>query len=211
MIKQAVFGCKTMKKTQINKIIGLTGQSGAGKSTVRGIFERNGFEVIDCDSVAREIARKRAFLDEISERFGDRLLNEDGSLNRLETASMIYGDSTKYSEYCGIIFPYITYDIMRKIELAAGDVLLDAPTLFEAGIDSLCSDIISVIADEKLCGERISKRDGISLKKARERLSSQHCADFFKEHSDYIIENSGSENELCEKALAIIGQLKGKQ
>lgn len=200
-----------MKKTQISRIIGLTGQSGAGKSTVRGIFEQNGFEVIDCDSVAREIAGKKAFLDEISERFGKKLLNVDGSLNRAETASMIYGDRTKYSEYCGIIFPYITYDIMRKIEFAAGDVLLDAPTLFEAGIDALCTDIISVIADVKLCAERISKRDGISLEKARERLSSQHCADFFKEHSDYVIENGGSEKELCEKTLAIIEQLKGKQ
>lgn len=195
---------------QNRRIIGLTGQSGAGKSTVRGIFERNGFEVIDCDGVAREIARKKAFLDEISERFGEKLLNEDGSLNRAETASMIYGDSTKYSEYCGIIFPYITYDIMRKIEFAAGDVLLDAPTLFEAGIDALCSDIISVIADEKLCAERISKRDGISPEKAKERLSSQHNALFFREHSDYVIENGGSEKELYEKAMTLIEKLKGK-
>lgn len=195
---------------QNNRIIGLTGQSGAGKSTVRAIFEKSGFTVIDCDGCAREIAGKRAFLGEISKRFGEKLLNEDGSLNRAETASMIYGDRTKYSEYCGIIFPYITYDIMRKIENSAGDVLLDAPTLFEAGIDALCTDIISVIADVMLCAERISKRDGISLEKANERLSSQHNALFFREHSDYVIENGGSERELCEKTLAIIEQLKGK-
>lgn len=193
-----------------NRIIGLTGQSGVGKSTVRAVFEENGFSVIDCDGAAREIAAKRAFLDEISERFGKRLLNEDGSLNRAETAAMIYGDRTKYSEYCGIIFPYITYYIMRKIENAAGDVLLDAPTLFEAGIDALCTDIISVVADTKLCVERISRRDGISLEKARERLSSQHSVSFFKEHSDFVIENSASEKELCEKALALIEELKGK-
>ena len=199
-----------MNNMHKNRIIGLTGQSGAGKSTVRAVFEENGFSVIDCDGAAREIAAKRAFLDEISERFGKRLLNEDGSLNRAETAAMIYGDRTKYSEYCGIIFPYITYYIMRKIENAAGDVLLDAPTLFEAGIDALCTDIISVIADTKLCAERISRRDGISLEKARERLSSQHSVSFFKEHSDYVIENNASEKELCEKAQALIEELKGK-
>ena len=199
-----------MNNMHKNRIIGLTGQSGAGKSTVRAVFEENGFSVIDCDGAAREIAAKRAFLDEISERFGKRLLNEDGSLNRAETAAMIYGDRTKYSEYCGIIFPYITYYIMRKIENAAGDVLLDAPTLFEAGIDALCTDIISVVADTKLCVERISRRDGISLEKARERLSSQHSVSFFKEHSDFVIENSASEKELCEKAQALIEELKGK-
>lgn len=193
-----------------NRIIGLTGQSGAGKSTVRAVFEENGFSVIDCDGAAREIAAKRAFLYEISERFGKRLLNEDGSLNRAETAAMIYGDRTKYSEYCGIIFPYITYYIMRKIENAAGDVLLDAPTLFEAGIDALCTDIISVVAETSLCAERISRRDGISLEKANERLSSQHSVSFFKEHSDFVIENNASEKELCEKALALIEELKGK-
>lgn len=199
-----------MNNMQKNRIIGLTGQSGAGKSTVRAVFENNGFSVIDCDGVAREIAGKKAFLEEISERFGKKLLNDDGSLNRAETAAMIYGDREKYSEYCGIIFPYITYYIMRKIENAAGDVLLDAPTLFEAGIDALCTNIISVVAETSLCAERISKRDGISPEKAKERLSSQHSADFFRDNSDYVIENNGSEKELCEKALALIGELKGR-
>lgn len=199
-----------MNNMQKIRIIGLTGQSGAGKSTVRAVFEENGFSVIDCDGVAREVAEKRAFLNEISERFGKKLLNEDGSLNRAETAAMIYGDRAKYSEYCGIIFPYITYYIMRKIENAAGNVLLDAPTLFEAGIDALCTDIISVVADTKLCAERISRRDGISHEKARERLSSQHSEAFFRDNSDYVIENSGSEKELCEKALALIKELKGR-
>lgn len=200
-----------MEKPQKIRIIGLTGQSGAGKSTVRHVFEENGFDVIDCDMVARKIASKSAFLKEISERFSKDILNSDGTLDRVKTAAMIYNDKVKYAEYCGIIFPYITYDIMRQIERFDKDVLLDAPTLFEAGIDGLCTEIISVIADIELCAERISKRDKISPEKAKERLSSQHGADFFREHSDFVIENNGSEKELYEKAQRIIDKMKGRQ
>lgn len=199
-----------MENPQKIRIIGLTGQSGAGKSTVRGVFEENGFAVIDCDEVARKIASKSAFLNEVAERFGRDILNADGTLDRVKTAAIIYNDKQKYAEYCGIIFPYITYDIMRQIEHFDKDVLLDAPTLFEAGIDGLCTEIISVTADFELCAERISKRDKITLEKARERLSSQHGADFFREHSDFVIENNGSEKELYDKAQAIIVKLKGR-
>lgn len=176
---------------------------------MRHVFEENGFDVIDCDVVARKIASKSAFLKEISERFGKDILNFDGTLDRVKTAAMIYNDKAKYAEYCGIIFPYITYDIMRQIEHFDKDVLLDAPTLFEAGIDGLCTEIISVIADIGLCAERISKRDKITLEKAKERLSSQHGADFFREYSDFVIENNGSEKELYEKAQRIIDKMKG--
>ena len=199
-----------MENPQKIRIIGLTGQSGAGKSTVRGVFEENGFAVIDCDEVARKIASKSAFLNEVSERFGKDILKFDGTLDRVKTAAMIYNDKSKYTEYCGIIFPYITYDIMRQIEHSDKNVLLDAPTLFEAGIDGLCTEIISVTADFERCAERISKRDKITLEKAKERLSSQHGVDFFREHSDFVIENNGSEKELYDKAQAIIVKLKGK-
>lgn len=199
-----------MENPQKIRIIGLTGQSGAGKSTVRGVFEENGFAVIDCDKIARKIASKSAFLNEVAERFGRDILNADGTLDRVKTAAIIYNDKQKYAEYCGIIFPYITYDIMRQIEHFDKDVLLDAPTLFEARIDGLCSEIISVTADFELCAERISKRDKITLEKAKERLSSQHGADFFREHSDFVIENNGSEKELYDKAQAIIVKLKGR-
>lgn len=199
-----------MENPQKIRIIGLTGQSGAGKSTVRGVFEENGFAVIDCDEVARKIASKSAFLNEVSERFGKDILNSDGTLDRVKTAAMIYNDKSKYTEYCGIIFPFITYDIMRQIERSGENVLLDAPTLFEAGIDGLCTEIISVTADFERCAERISNRDKITLEKAKERLSSQHGVDFFREHSDFVIENNGSEKELYDKAQAIIVKLKGK-
>ena len=191
------------------KIIGLTGQSGAGKSTVRKIFEQSGFTVIDCDSISRNIASKKAFLSEIEERFGKDLLCGDGSLDRAKTASVIYGSKSDYEKYCGIIFPFITYDIMREIEKSNGIILLDAPTLFESGIEIICTEIISVTADFDVCVKRISSRDGITEITAKERLYSQHNVDFFRKNSDYIIENNGSEKELYDKTIALVNIMKG--
>lgn len=185
------------------KVIGLTGQSGAGKSTFCGVFARHGYNVIDCDISAREIARKPAFLSELSQRFPAKLLKDDGSLDRRATADEIFSDSAKLRLYNGIIFPYIVYDIIGKIKASRGDVLLDAPTLFESGLDIVCDKIIAVTADRKKCIDRIVLRDGLTRERAAARLASQNSADFFGKRSDYLIENNGSIDELREYAEKI--------
>ncbi|MBD5130591.1 MAG: dephospho-CoA kinase [Ruminococcaceae bacterium] len=189
-------------------IIGLTGQSGAGKSTVCKAFAESGFTVIDCDKTARKTAENSRFLDELSQRFSEKLLNPDGSLNRAATARLIFTDEEKRGLYQRIIFPYIIYEIMREIRNAKGNVLLDAPTLFEAKLDMLCDKIVSVTADLDKCAERIIKRDKITLEQARERLSSQHSAEFFKERSDVNIENGGTLEELISSAKRLTEKLR---
>ena len=190
-------------------IIGLTGQSGAGKSTVCKAFAESGFTVIDCDQIARHTANDRRFLDEISQRFSEDLLNPDGTLNRTATAKLIFTDEEKRGRYQRIIFPYIINAIMNGIRSAKGDVLLDAPTLFEAKLDVVCDRIVSVTADTDKCAERIIKRDGITPEQAQERLSSQHGAEFFKERSDYNIENNGTLQEFIERTAEVIDKMKG--
>ncbi len=189
-------------------IIGLTGQSGAGKSTVCGVFAEKEYTIIDCDSIARKTADDRRFLDEISRRFPEKLLNTDGTLNRQATAKLIFNDSEKRGQYQRVIFPYIINMVMNGIRSARSDVLLDAPTLFESGLDMVCGKIVSVTADIGKCAERIVGRDRITTEQARERLSSQHGAEFFKERSDYIIENNGTRQELIDRAAVIADRLR---
>lgn len=190
-------------------IIGLTGQSGAGKSTVCGEFAQRGFTVIDCDSIARQTSNDRRFLDEISRRFPEKLLSPDGTLNRTATAKLIFTDEEKRAQYQRIIFPCIINKIMRVIKSAKGNVLLDAPTLFEAKLDMLCDKIVSVTANTDKCAERITERDKITSEQARERLFSQHSAEFFKGSSDYNIENNGTLRELIDRTAEIIDKMKG--
>lgn len=190
-------------------IIGLTGQSGAGKSTVCNVFAESGFEIVNCDAIARKTADNRQFLDEISRRFSEDLLNSDGTLNRAATAKLIFTDSEKRGLYQRIIFPYIINEIVRRIKSAKDNVLLDAPTLFEAKLDMVCDRIVSVTADTDKCAERIIMRDKISPKQARERLSSQHTAEFFKNRSDFNIENNDTLRQLIERTAEVIDKMKG--
>lgn len=188
-------------------IIGLTGQSGAGKSTVCRVFEESGFRIINCDAIARKTAEDPRFLEEISRRFTEELITPEGALNRRAVAKLIFTDSEKRERYQRIIFPYIVNEIMREIT-CGGDVLIDAPTLFEAKLDMLCDKIVSVTANLDKCAERIIKRDKILPEQAYERLSSQHSADFFKERSDYNIENNGTLEKLTSSVKQITDKLK---
>lgn len=190
-------------------IVGLTGISGAGKSTVCGILRKGGFEIIDCDGIARDVADNRGFLSELQTRFNADVLNADGTLNRAETARLIFNDKGKLHLYNSIIFPYIIYDIIGRIRSSAKDTVLDAPTLFDCGIDMICNKIIGVISNREICAKRIILRDRITEEKALERLSIQKNEDFFKTNCDYIIENNGELSELVSITENTVNKLKG--
>lgn len=173
-------------------ITGLTGMSGAGKSTAAKIFSERGFNVLDCDLLARNTTQDPRFLNELCLSFGEKLLNADGTLDRKKTAEVVFSDKEKNARYQSLIFPYITYKIMKAVRCYEGEggILLDAPTLFEAKLDMFCDNIVSVIASEEICVRRISNRDRITEDQARARLWAQHSAEFFKRSSDYVIENN---------------------
>lgn len=190
------------------KVIGVTGMSGAGKSTVCRELSKYCDVVIDCDGVAREVSYNSLFLNELKERFSAEILNDNGTLNRTETARIIFSDDEKRTLYNQIIFPYIIYEVIKKIKSANGIVLLDAPTLFEAQLDIVCTTIVSVTADFEICAKRISQRDGISPDSAKARLNSQHDALFFKEHSDHVLVNNGDYDSLCNDVLNLVEMIR---
>lgn len=190
-----------MQRIQDINIVGLTGISGAGKSTVSSEFILNDFFVIDCDVLAHFVQCEPLFLKELSERFDERLLNSDGTLDRGKTAEVVFSDPKKNQKYFDIIFPFITYRLLELIRVTDSEnILLDAPTLFESKLDILCSHIISVVADRKTCIKRITERDGITEAQALARLGAQHDEEFFRARSEYIIENNGDDLSKVEEA-----------
>ncbi len=193
-------------------VVGLTGQSGAGKTTVCNTFEKNGFVIINADIVAREVmSRDSECLKKTSEVFGN-IISEDGTLDRQKLAGIVFNDSDKLKIYENIIFPYIISSIKDRIngyrENKEDYVLLDAPTLFESGADSLCDIIISVITDRNIRLERILRRDGITPDQAESRLNSQQEDDFYIENSDYVIRNNNSLSTLGNDAMNVINLIK---
>lgn len=176
-------------------VVGLTGQTGAGKSTVSKVFRQCGFGLINADLISREVVKKGSnCLHEIEDCFPENVITEDGELNRRELAKIIFSDSKKRELLNSIMYPYIMGSILQEIHRFADNgqkmILLDAPTLFESRADDFCELIISVVAREPLRLDRIIKRDGLSREQAQSRIDSQLPESFFIGHSDFIIKNN---------------------
>ena len=192
------------------KVIGLTGQSGAGKSTVSGIFSDEGFPTINADEISHYVSDNKAFLGEVSNLFPDCVTND--GLDRKRLAGIVFCHSVKLKAYTDIIFPYISREVFRQIEdfkaSGASLILLDAPTLFESGLDDICSTVVSVIAPMELKIQRVLERDGIPVEMVKSRLGSQKSDEMFMSKSQFTIVNNSDIDSLREKTLCVIEELR---
>ena len=188
------------------RVIGLTGQTGAGKSVVRTFLEEKGIPCVDCDLVAREVtAIGSPALKALCEAFSDDILTPEKALDRKKLGSIVFSSKERLELLNKTIFPFIIDDIKKKIAECEGNVVLDAPTLFESGCNELCDLTVAVVADRDVRLERIVARDGISKKDAENRINSQLSEEFFRENCDVIIENNGDISAL-EKAVQRLAQ-----
>lgn len=193
----------------MTKIIGLTGPSGAGKGAACAIFERLGIPAVDTDGVYHAILEKKGpCTDELVAAFGGGILGENGLVSRLLLRRAVFdGESTKRNLHTlnAITHKYIMADthalIKAHAERGARAVVIDAPQLFEAGIEGECDVIVGVLAPFPLRKERLLVRDGLTDEAISARLRAQHDDDFFRKHCDVILENSGDltvlEDEIC--------------
>ena len=190
-------------------LIGLTGQTGAGKTTVSKLFSENGLAVINADETAKAVvAAGTPCLRALSQVFGQAILLPDGQMNRKAVAAMIFSDPVRREQYQAIIYPYITQAIRESVRqfAAAGHraVILDAPTLFESGIYRFCHMILSVIADREIRKNRILSRDPITEEQAEQRIRAQYSEAFFRSHADAVLENNGDPAALRQHAGELI-------
>ena len=193
-------------------IIGLTGQSGAGKTTVSKHFKNSGFYVINCDDVARNVTRQGSDCNkELVKLFPD-CFDKNLTLDRQALAKIVFSNKVKLEQLNSTIFPHITADIKTEIEQLSDErakfIILDAPTLFEAGVDKLCDCIISCVVERELRAERIAARDKIPLDLLFKRFNSQKTEDFFRQRSDYVIENNKDESAAIKQCNEIIDNIK---
>ena len=193
-------------------VIGLTGQTGAGKSTVSKVFVQNGFRLIDADAISRHVvARGSHCLADLQECFTDAILTPDGELDRKVMASIAFSDHRKLEMLNTIMYPYIVGEILRMIHRFSQQnhklILLDAPTLFESRADDFCDLIISVVAKPERRMQRIMERDHISEKAAQQRMEMQLTEEFFRLHSDTVLENNSSFSELWDAAQELSAKL----
>ena len=157
-------------------VVGLTGQTGAGKTTVSEAFEKHGYAVINADQLARTVTSEPEVLLRLSELFGEEILLPDGSLDRKALGARVFSDPAELQKLDGTLSPIIVSriegEIQKLTESGRRYILLDAPTLFESGADKLCDKTVAVLAEEDLRRERIIKRDKLTKEAASARISA---------------------------------------
>lgn len=176
-------------------IIGLTGASGTGKTTIGKVMEELGCYVIDCDKVSKsDSVYDEACIAELTAAFGSEIA-ENGVLQRKKLAKIAFSSKEGTSKLNSITHPRILTAVLEKIKLAETMgfklIVMDAPTLFQANFDSRCSRIIVVTASYKTRLDRIMKRDGISLAEAEKRLSAGLDDSYYLKRADHIIDGEG--------------------
>lgn len=197
-------------------VIGITGGIGSGKSTASEYLISEGFACIDADQIGRDLtADGQPLLEKIGEMFG--CVSGSGSignglvLDRKAMADQVFGDSIVREQYNRLIHTEIIARIDERIaELRQTDVrgiLLDAPLLFEAGINDRCDAVILVTADIDKRIERVCLRDGSDEEKIRGRISSQMSDEEKARRSDNVVDNSGEPEDMYRQLDQIIAGL----
>ena len=195
------------------RIIGLTGQSGAGKSTASRLLEDNGFTVINADWLVSKIYQSNSpCLKTIAAVFGDDIIKPDGIPDRKLLAERAFSSKAQTALLSSIVHPFVTAELFSELKKAAqsgiSEVIYDAPQLFESNTDVICDKIISVVADESVRLRRICSRDNITTGAALLRMNAQLSEEFFRDNSDYVLENNSDLDALNTQILRLIGKLK---
>ena len=198
------------------KIIGLTGGIGSGKSTVSEYLISKGFHVLDADKVSREIVMPGSeMLIQLSSYFGKDILHEDGSLNRKKLANIIFNDAEKKKKLDVLMHNRVLEIIHERIILFREEyensaelvidsdkgkkrrvIFIDAPLLFETGLDKSVSETWVIDVDDETRIKRLMKRDGLSREEILMRIKTQMARDEKKKRADVLLENTGDPEKL---------------
>lgn len=175
-------------------VYGLTGKTGAGKSTVASLLKEKGFYVIDGDLIARHITDKgKPVLRLLADYFGEDIINENGSLNRKLLASRAFSSKEKTDILNSITHPVICEEFEGEIKKAEREgykkAVIDAAALLESECKNLCSKIIVVYAPEEMRFKRIMSRDGITETEAKTRMKAQKSDEYYFSFADIIVKS----------------------
>lgn len=197
------------------KILGLTGPSGSGKTLFSRFLGSRGYPCINADELYHSmLVPPSALLDSIRAEFGDSFFDENGELDRKALGRLVFSSKESLERLNATVLPAVIEKI-RSIakyyeQNGAKILIIDAPTLFEAGYDKSCDMTVSILAPASLRVERISERDEISTSDALLRTQAQKDDSFYYERSDRVIVNDADEEVLKRQAEALICELLGK-
>lgn len=172
-------------------IIGLTGGSGTGKSTVSLWFKKKGYKIIDGDVLSRELTEKGSpILKRITETFGEEYLLSDGSLDRRKLGGLVFTNEEARLKLNAILHPAIFDEVKDRIK-DTENAVIEGAAIHECDIWKICDKCIFVSCPEEVRIDRIMKRDNISYEYAKNRVNAQKSDEYYREICDIEIANDG--------------------
>ena len=174
-------------------VIGITGGSGTGKTTVSRAFEKLGGKALDADAIYHEKLMSSAPMRrEILGRFPEAE-GPEGHINRSQLARIVFSNDAALYRLNELTHKYVIAEIERRM----GDfyrcnipvVLIDAVALFESGVSHMCDVTVGVLAPKEERVRRIMERDGMDRARALARINAQQDDEFYRSKCDYILEN----------------------
>lgn len=194
-------------------ILGLTGPSGAGKSEVARVLEEKGYPLVDADSLVREVQRPGSpCLAALAEAFSPDVLRPDGSLDRQKLAALAFCSPEQTQRLNRIVHPAVIAlseeRFRQAAEAGAEAAVLDAPLLFESGMDRFCGRTVAVLAPAGERLRRIRQRDGLTEEQAKIRMGAQPSDDYYTARASLVIRNDGSAARLRAAAEDLAGNIE---
>ncbi len=192
------------------EIIGLTGGIGTGKSTVSNFLREQNFAIVDADLISREVVEPgKPLLKELEEAFGSEIINEDGSLNRKGLAAIVFNDVEQRKLMDSIMHKEILAEMRRCMESYQEQgthqgIIIDAPLLFEIGLEKWCGQVWLVTADMDIRIQRVCARDNAVPEEVEARIRNQMSDDEKRKLSDEILDNSGTLESLHKQITELL-------
>ena len=177
------------------KIIGLTGGIGTGKSTVSAYLAQKGCKIIDADLISHQMTEAGSpCLAEIKDAFGEDVFLRDGNLDRKKVGRLVFADATKKKTLEQIITRRVIEKTLRILQDCRAQqedlVVLDAPLLFECGMQRYTHETWLVVCRTETRLRRIAARDGLAEEDIQKRIANQMSTEQKEKLADYIIDNS---------------------
>lgn len=193
-------------------VIGITGPTGAGKTTALEALRRFGADVIDCDAVYHEILKSDIALQSALEKEFGSLTDENGAFDRKRLGRVVFQSPEALARLDAIVLPYIRRAVEDRLSRArqrgAPAAAIDGITLVETGLAALCDATVAVLAPLEDRVRRICLREGIGEDYARARAAAQKPDEFYRSHCGHILFNDCADaRQFAERAEALFARL----
>ena len=197
--------------SNLARVVGITGGIGSGKSTVASMFAELGAAVIDADAIVRELLGSPELIGKLRNAWGEEYLDAEGRPDRRKIADLVFRDAERRREWTGWIHPEVRKKMKEQADSALQNpeisvIIIDAPLLVEAGLESWCDAILFVDADPSLRATRARASRDWPEGELERRESAQAPLDVKRRNADILISNNGSREELFQQVERIVRQ-----